>query len=370
MLQEEIIMNGYQSKVKMPEKCWNSDGYFEEGMPIRIGWFKQFIAAYEGFGWDVAKIHPGLEVSKILEQEVVDRGAVTRLMDYGYKQAGFAFPLAMCRLANWTAMGEIGWMMLTAPTLRHAMGTLATYIPLVDTQCHIRTTDDKDRFILMVDYDIQDRHHKEMSTLVFASALSKFVDTFHGQVQRGNLLSITANCSDISSASLQEVFWAPIKNNPRAQHLEISLDAEFASRPNIAYDKRPWEGSKTAMRKLIGAETDAPTKADRYAQLLAMHVANWNYQRDGKPRLESILTDMKISERGLRNLLAEKGVKPKDVMMKAEARRIYLAIKRGHSMTEAAEIYCWSNVTNMKKMVNEYLGKDLKTVKPFNYLDK
>ena len=363
-------MNWHQGKKTAQGGNWNTNGYFEEGMPIRIGWFRQFLAAYERFGWDVAKIHPDMKVSKLLENEVVDRGAVTRLMQYGYQQAGFGFPMVMCRLSNWTAMGEIGWMMLTAPSLRHAIGVLATYIPLVDTQCHIRTTDDKDRFILMVDYDLKDSHHKEMSTLVFASAFAKFVDAFHGETQRGNMLSITANCSDMNSDGLQQVFWPPIKNKPGAQYMEMSFDAQFASRLNINYDKRLWEATKAAMRKLVGVETDAPTKADRYALLLAMHVANWNYQRDGKPRLEYILRDMKISERGLRNVLAEKSIKPKDVMMKAEARRIYLAIKRGHSMTEAAEIYCWSNVTNMKKMVNEYLGEDLKTVKPFNYLDK
>lgn len=348
---------------------WNELGYFDEGMPIRVGWIKQVLAVYERLGWDVKKIHPGLEISKILDNEVVDRGAVTRLMDYGYQHAGFSFPLLMCKLANWTALGEIGWMMLTAPTLRHAIGTLSTFVPIVDTQCVLKTTDDKDRFILMVDYQIEDRRHKEISTLVFASALTKFVNAFHGEVFRGSSMSVTTNIFNVTGQGLQEVFWVPITNNHRAKYMEISFDSEFASRRNVNYDPRPWENSKLAMRRLVGAETDTPTKADRYAQLLAMHVANWNYQRDGKPELAPILKDMKISERGLRNLMAELGTKPKDVMLKAEARRIYLAIKRGHSMTEAAEIYHWSNVTNMKKMVSEYLGKDLKTVKPFGHVD-
>ena len=356
-------------KRKAGQGKWNEMGYFEEGMPIRIGWFKQFLAAYDRFGWDMAKIHPDLDVSKLLEKEVVDRGAITRMMDYGYQHAGFSFPLLMCKLANWTALGEIGWMMLTAPTIRAAIGTLSTYIPIVDTHCHIRTTDDKDRFILMVDYDMDNQRHKEISTLMFASSLTKFVNAFHGEVFRGNSMSVTTNVWNVTAQGLQEVFWVPIKNNRGAQYMEISFDAEFASRPNISFDKRPWENSKLAMRRLIGAETDTPTRPERYAQLLAMHVANWNYQRDGKPQLDTILRSMKISERGLRNLLAEAGTKPKDVMLKSEARRIYLAIKRGHTMTEAAEIYHWSNVTNMKKMVSEYLGKDLKTVEPFSHLD-
>lgn len=353
---------------KQRQGDWNDLGYFEEGLPIRIGWFKQFLEAYRRLGWDIAQVHPGMDVSKILESEVVDRGAITRLIDHGYQHAGAVFPLLMGKIANFTALGEVGWMMLTAPTIRHAIGTLCTFIPTVDTQVTIETTDDADRFVMRVRYDLESRRHRELSTLIFASALSKFVNAFHGDVFRGNLMTALLNCPTVTTSALQEIYWIPVRNEPRSEALEISFDSEFASMKNVNFDERPWENSKLAMRKLYGAEIGV-TKADRYAQLLMMHVTNWNYQRDGKPKLAHILKDMKISERGLRTVLSEGGYKIKDVMMKAEARRIYLAIKRGHSMTEAAEIYGWSNVTNMKKMVSEQLGKDLKTVKPFKYID-
>lgn len=349
------------------QRNWNDLGYFEEGMPIKVNWLKHFLAAYEELDWDVKEIHSDLKVSKLLEAEVVDRGVLTRLLTYGYKTAGFAFPMMLTKLANWTALGEIGWMMLTAPTLRHAMGTLQLAIPLVDTHCHIQTTDDKDRFIMLVEYDINDSRHRECSGLIFASALTKFVNSFHGKVVRGDALKVRANSKTVNTAILQEVFWVPITNHHNARFLEISFDADFASKRNMNYDKRPWQNSVKAMRQMFGATNTDDDKASRYVQLTNMFVSNWNYQRDGKPEMRHLLRDLKISERGLRNLLVKAGTKPKDVMMKAEARRIYLSIKRGHSMTEAAEIYHWSNVTNMKKMVSDYLGKDLKNVKPFDY---
>ena len=353
---------------KNGEKKWNGNGYFEEGMPIRIGWLGQFIAVHERMGWDVAKVHPELNISKILEQEVVDRGVIGRFLEYGYQHAGYAYPLACARVANWTALGEIGWVMLYAPTLRHAFGALSTYISLVDTRCSIETTDDKDRFVLRVLYDIEDRKHRDVSNLVFASSLEKFINSFHGDVQRGNNVNIALNCTSVPAWALQEAFWSPLINVGRANASEISLEIGFASKRNINFDKGIWEASRGGMRRLFGAEYGM-TKSERYAQLMQMNVMNWNYQQHGKPSVASICENLKISERGMRNLLAESGTSPKEVMMHTEARRIYLAIKRGHSMTDAAEIYQWSNVTNMKKMVNDYLQLDLKKIKPYDYVE-
>lgn len=350
-------------------KQWNNLGYFEEGHPIRINWFKQFVEIHARLGWEVDKVHPELQISKILELEVVDRGAVRKLMDYGFKHAGYSYPVACAKVANWPALGEIGWIMLNAPTLRAAFGALAIYASLVDVALTIETTDDKGRFIVCVTYDFEDRHHRDISNLFSAAALEKFITAFSGGTQRGNNVNFRIDCVSAPAMVLQEQFWGAILEVGRRDSTEISIDNDFASKKNVNFTKRAWEKCREDMRNLWGVEVGV-TKAQRYASILTMNVQNWDYQNKGKPNLKWMCENMKLSERGMRSLLAKQGTSPKEVIMKAEARRIHLAVKRGNSMTDAAEMYAWSNVTNMKKMVKEYLGVDLKQVKPFAYIDK
>ena len=281
-------MNGIATAKNNDGPNWNDLGYFEQNSIVRVGWFKQIISAYERFGWDVYKLHPDMQISKILEGEVVDRGAISRLLDYGYQYGGVAFPIMMARQANFTALGEIAWWMLTAPTLRHGIGVLSAFIPLVDTQCKIEATDEADRFIIRVTYDVNDRRQLETSILIFASAFYKYVVCFHGETRLGALMSAHFNCPGLYARDLQDIFWMPVTNDPKGKALELSFDSEYVSKDNVSFDRATWEKHKRQIQSAYGAKTGYLTKADRYAQLLTMHVQNWNYQRDGKPKLDSI----------------------------------------------------------------------------------
>ena len=348
-------------------KTWDDDGYFVEGNYCATGFVRQILQAYDLFGWDVEKAMPNAALSKILGEPFVDRGFVQRLLDYGYEHGKYLFPLQLTEAANFTALGQIAWTALGAPTMRHGWGTFQYMLPSIDGALRMETADEGDKYIVSMWYELENRRARDCSQIVAASSLLKFMQCYSGRPWLISKVELKMNLDLPKHSSLQDYFFCSVENGRGVKGVDFIIDADFASRKSVNFIKEDWERSKERMRE--AGFPGIAARADRYAQILAVHVANWNYQKYGRPGISALAADMKISDRNLRELLSHGDVTPKEVVNKAEAKRIVATMYRGRSMTEAAEMYHWSNVTNMKKMVKESIDIDIKTIKPWKDLD-
>lgn len=328
---------------------------------VNSAFIKQVVEAYKDFGWDVSVDLPHLDLSALDESPKSDRSIANDLLDFGMKHAGTAFIIAVGKKANFTALGDLAWIMLTAPDARHALGALIWHSKHIDTALDITTTDEDGRFVLRMDYHLSPGPMRNATHIVAVTVIYKLIGAMHGTSVRGHEMYIDLDFDSGLLHDLQDQFTCPVRYVPNLPTSDISISTDLIDKPNLGYHEATWMKNRRQMQVMVS--TGDNDIADLVWAIKA-YVMSWNYTRS-KPKAGVIANYIGTSERSMRSKLARIETTPKEVISEAEADRIILAMRRGQSMTSAATMYRWTNATDMKKMVMNVAGVDLKAIKPY-----